>query len=1668
MGLGFGIGIRRRDLVIDGGDRHIVCGHREGDSIAVDIHRISGQTLLDLPIFEGHAIRLPCNESDFLTICTLFWLPVHGQGVGVLLVLRGQRDVVCWHREVDGLAGGVHISGQTSHFPTGEGVTFLLGCGKRDFLTKCTRFCLPVHSQCVGVLLVLRGQRDLVCGHREVDGLAGGVRTLGHAIYLPTGEGVTFLLGCGKSDFLTKCTVFFLPVHGQGVVNRLIVVRHPHVIAGHEELEFDMRAGVGDGIRILCQTFDLPDNVIAFLLVSAKGDLIAHVLLHAFLTIPVVLRLGRLGYNIGAYLIDYVLIIGVGVFNIVLTRRHLDVHIVAAGGGGNRLVFVGAVQQSHLRVGIVIIFAFVFHRVLGGIVGKVRNLGRIADRVLTHNNGTGLVFCAFFCNDGSTITTKLVRIRYLVGIGHVFVYTGNALKLSRKLANAFWAGQREGAIPVVVGIKVLQRKALKALKGQLFSYGVAIRQLVIAAVVVIVILHSKPDVVGTCLGGHRFRSRRQVICSAVLKGSLRDCVAIILRTGIGCRTGVEVKAEVPYRRPIFAHNRFLCNQNAAGRVPLALRGLDVYLIAAVLGLGRDVVKLCVVVGAHRDEAQLANALLIAGNDRVLRSPLNLKVALLQGREGQLFDYGVSIRQLFTAAVVVIVILHHKPDVVGTCLGGHRFRSGQPIICSAVLKGSLRNRIAEILLALIGCSTVLEVKVEVRACRLVRPYTLIDLKFAALVQRALFGTDVHLINAVHIRMREVVELFFVVGTYKDNARLAHAFLFAGNTRDKRAPVDDKVLLSQGRERQLFGGFAGLVYHNIRAVIATVKVQSLAVRGKLCAVISADRLAVDVRDRLGEGKHHPGIANAVNSGYICHGIAVDIGHNAIHATQLALLLTGGKVCAVDAAKAHRIGNSSLAVITRQAAKDHGVLDDHCLRCIVGQLDIVEHTGGDLSLISQFDRCVEHAAGNGAGRVEGDFLLEVSAFNNGVIELDRSIGIHTGNRHVLQRDAIALQRRLRGVDLTRGQVYRVAVRAGDEDLRRGSLLMVFVFAGHNGVLPALPLIEGDLHALTGHLLGLHAGQVGQTVFGNAQGLDRADIGGLVHQNICAVIIAGNAQHLARGRGVGVVVFNCLFVDAQHIGVQRDICSACAHQIDGIGGKGQVSAVYCRNIAVAHHQLADFLPGCQCTLKVVRQRTKHGIRNGKLAVIEKGTEHTVQNNCIGNGALAVAGQGVKDTAGNFDLAGAVCRADANTSFGVGAAGDLAAGKHQSALFAKRCVRNGGIGQLNRAVDGCMAQLFEIDLSAALICHRQNAPRIRDVGIAGIGPVAAQVGLKLIFALVQTFHAGHTGQVGQTLIGKAQFLAHGRDRDQLHGCFVRHRDHAEAGRERSAVCADRDLGNNVAIVCEVIVGNACGQGHNAAVATGSSYRPALAGGIAFHHQLQFFPSAGIVVLLDDINIPCFLPTVQGAVLRQEQLVCLLLRAVAQAGDIAEVAAPDTAVLLGQLIIGTAVNGAVIQHCFGVAAVQNVNTIHIVGVYQKCTRDSAVQQIHNGVSDILDGHIAADRAVQNVLCRSIFNAGDGQPGGFIVAPAGAGCCLGQTVRAGLDLDHLIICFRVSPNILMLAYRAVSDAVGLFRHRGRKPCPCICKCGYREDGEHHTECQYHAHDAFFHDILSFVG
>ena len=400
---------------------------------------------------------------------------------------------------------------------------------------------------------------------------------------------------------------------------------------------------------------------------------------------------------------------------------------------------VGAVQQGHLRVGIVVICAGVFHLVLGGIVGKVLSLGRVADRILTYNNRTGLVLFAFLCNDGSLIAA--IRIRYLVDKDLALVYTGNALELKCALANAFWAGQREGAILVVVGIKVIQRKALK---GQLFSHGVAIRQLVIAAIVVSAILHHKPDVVGTHLGGHSCRSSRQVICSAVLKGSLRDRIAEILRAGIGCGTVLEVKAEVRACRLVRPCT--LIDLKFTALVQRALFGTDVHLIAAVLILRREVVKLLVVVGAHKDHAQFAHTILFAGNARDERAPVDDKVLLGQGRERQLFAVCDSIGAHFVlGAIVVVTIIHHDVDRVGTCLGRLRHRRGRAILCD-ILDGIMRG-IVKIHRAGIVCSLGLGVILKVGFFRLISAYHLADIKRAFCVLVALFRYDALLVDAI---------------------------------------------------------------------------------------------------------------------------------------------------------------------------------------------------------------------------------------------------------------------------------------------------------------------------------------------------------------------------------------------------------------------------------------------------------------------------------------------------------------------------------------------------------------------------------------------------------------------------------------------------------------------------------------------------------------------------------------------------------------------------------------------------------------------------------------------------------------------------------------------------------------------------------------------------------
>ena len=538
------------------------------------------------------------------------------------------------------------------------------------------------------------------------------------------------------------------------------------------------------------------------------------------------------------------------------------------------------------------------------------------------------------------------------------------------------------------------------------------------------------------------------------------------------------------------------------------------------------------------------------------------------------------------------------------------------------------------------------------------------------------------------------------------------------------------------------------------------------------------------------------------------------------------------AFDGAKAHRIGNSSLAgSIRHQAAGDHGISDDRSFQCIiVGQLDIVEHAAKDLGITTiQLDSCVEltavdgatslnillegaagdgaviaqsdirfeltigdlavsfdalleGAAGDGAAIAQSDIrveltigdlavsldalledavgdgsisfdallegaagdaavfirvdsLLESAALNNGVLGGNRRACLNVRNRHIRQYDLIGSNGLMIGVDGIRGQIHRAAIGAGEDKHRHRSITSL-----DHSVLPAQTLVDLAGHTILVHGMRGHTGQVGPTVFGNAQGLEVAGISSLIYQNLLAIVVAGDMQYTALGIGLFIVVAElCITVDAEHIGVQGKLCAGIAHQIDGIDRKGQVSAVdRSHTAAVAHGQRAEPLAIKRILYAgAFRQLAQNGVGNGKDAAMPLET----LGHYIGNGAIARAGEVIKGAVLDRDIC-EICLTD-------DAAG------------------HGSIRKLDSAVDGHCAQLAEIDLLTALIPELQFSGHTGDIGVAGISPALAKVYADLASILVQTVHMGHIVHIGRTLTGKTQFLVRGRDRGQCYGCVA-------------------------------------------------------------------------------------------------------------------------------------------------------------------------------------------------------------------------------------------------------------------------------------------------------------
>ena len=771
------------------------------------------------------------------------------------------------------------------------------------------------------------------------------------------------------------------------------------------------------------------------------------------------------------------------------------------------------------------------------------------------------------------------------------------------------------------------------------------------------------------------------------------------------------------------------------------------------------------------------------------------------------------------------------DLVGTCLGRHR---GEVRVWFVVVpKFSLRDFLAEIALAviIIGHRAGLDIQVEVSESRGILDHGFADIDPTARVFIALFSYNALFIDAIVVRLAigDAVKLLIIVGAHIDKSQLAHALLIAGNLCTLRRFISGKVSLAQGREGQLFSGL--LIHHNGIAVIQGGQGQGHAVCGKLCAVISVDLSAINVRDRLAEGDIHVDIADKVKlRGFLRH--AVYAFHRAVVCNdQLAQVLTISKVLTFDGAKAHRIGNSSLAgSIRHQAAGDHGISDDRSFQCIiVGQLDIVEHAAKDLGVTTiQLDSCVELTAGDGA--LSLNILLEGAAGDGSVMaQSDLRAELTAGDLAVsfdallegAAGDGAAIAQSDIRVELTIGDLT-VSLDALLEDalgdgsisfdaLLEGAAGDAAVFIRVDSLLESAALNNGvlggnrraclnvrnrhirqyDLIGSNGLMIGVDGirGQIHRAAIGAGEDKHRhRSITSFDHKVLPAKTLIDIAGHtiLVHGmRGHFGQVGLTFFGNAQGLEVAGiasliyqnllAIVVAGDMQYTALGiGLFIVVAELCITVDAEHI-------GVQGKLCAGIAHQIDGIdRTGQVSAVDR--SHTAVAHgqlaellAIGKRILyAVARQLAQNGVGNGKVAATPLEALGHY-IGNGAlarAGEVIKGAVLDRDICEICLTDdaaghGSIRKLDSAVDGHCAQLAEIDLLTALIPELQFSGHTGDIGVASISPALAKVYADLASILVQTVHMGHLVHIGHTPTGKAQFLVRGRDRGQCYGCVA-------------------------------------------------------------------------------------------------------------------------------------------------------------------------------------------------------------------------------------------------------------------------------------------------------------
>ena len=533
------------------------------------------------------------------------------------------------------------------------------------------------------------------------------------------------------------------------------------------------------------------------------------------------------------------------------------------------------------------------------------------------------------------------------------------------------------------------------------------------------------------------------------------------------------------------------------------------------------------------------------------------------------------------------------------------------------------------------------------------------------------------------------------------------------------------------------------------------------------------------------------------------------------------------AFDGAKAHRIGNSSLAgSIRHQAAGDHGILDDRSIRCIiVGQLDIVEHAAKDLGITTiQLDSCVELTIGDGATSL--NILLEGAAGDGAVIaqsdlraeltigdlavSFDALLEGAAGDGAVIAQSDIRFELTIGDLAVSLDALLEDAVGDGSisfDALLEGAVGDAAVFIRVDSFLESAALNNGvlggnrraslnvrnrhirqyDLIGSNGLMIGVDGirGQIHRAAIGAGEDKHRhRSITNLDHKVLPAKALIDIAGHtiLAQGmRGHFGQVGLTFFGNAQGLEV-AGIASLIYQNLLAIvvAGDMQYTALGIGLFIVTVGRCtvdAEHI-GVQGKLCAGIAHQIDGIdRTGQVSAVDR--SHTAVAHgqlaellAIGKRILyAVARQLAQNGVGNGKVAAIPLEALGHY-IGNGAiarAGEVIKGAVLDRDICEICLTDdaaghGSIRKLDSAVDGHCAQMAEIDHITALIPELQFSGHTGDIGVASISPALAKVYADLASILVQTVHMGHLVHIGRTLIGKAQFLVRGRDRGQCYG----------------------------------------------------------------------------------------------------------------------------------------------------------------------------------------------------------------------------------------------------------------------------------------------------------------